>query len=253
MMKRGVTGVLVFACAFAAAPRASACESDAECKGDRVCDGGKCTSSSSGTSAKKKRRKSEAAPKEASDASSSSTTDASSASSTSTDGASSTSTDGEDAPKPKDTKEYTSGLAFGAGFGYQTAGFGLLTAYYVRALPVLSIVPYAGIGKFPGPDTSPSGYAFGTMVQIGGGRHRLVFDIGYGLAGVYVQRSLGLQSTVTEHVVYGVTGAGGYEYLHSGGFFFRPTFGGTKITNDVVPRERQIVVAISLALGFKIW
>jgi hypothetical protein len=157
-----------------------------------------------------------------------------------------------DAQPAKDaapTKNETSGLALGAGLGYQFAGFGGQLAYYLELGSALRIAPYAGGGVFPSEVGTKGGYAAGMMFSYGR-RHRIVLDGGYGLAAVEGKKNVLTGEVIESRVVYGVTGALGYEYLADGGFFVRPTFGYTRFTGD---SDHEGTVTLNVALGYKLF
>jgi hypothetical protein len=104
---------------------------------------------------------------------------------------------------------------------------------------------------FPSEAGSKAGYAAGMMFSYGR-RHRLVLDAGYGLAAVEGKKNLLTNEVIESHVIYGVTGALGYEYLADGGFFVRPTFGYTRFTTDTDSGDKGSVT-LNIALGYKIF
>ncbi len=151
-------------------------------------------------------------------------------------------------------KSETSGLAIGAGLGYQYALLGGQLLYYIQIPETLfRVTPYAGGGYWPstGDHDGKPGYSLGVMASFGG-NHRVVLDLNYGLAAMEGYSSDGIEFVT--HTLYGITLALGYEYMSGGGFFVRPQFGGTYLTDAwTVVDESRLDVTLNIGLGFKIW
>jgi len=161
----------------------------------------------------------------------------------------------EDQSERGKTKDKTSGLALGAGIGYQTPLLGLMAAYYVQLGNGYRIAPYVGFGNFPTDKLSPWGYALGVMGVLGKGRHRFVLDLSYGMAGVATQTdSTVFPPATSSKAVYGVTAAVGYEYMHGSGFFVRPLMWGyTGLTSEHAGAPGGTITFQLIAAGFKFW
>ncbi len=159
------------------------------------------------------------------------------------------------APSQEDLhpKSSTSGPSLGVGVGYQTPIFGVQAAYDVRlADSGFALIPWAGLGgwddlaifgKSSGWHTA---YAGGVMATYGE-HHRAVIDLA--VAPIRFETSTGTvcsfgqcRDESSSHVTYGLTGAIGYEYVSSGGFYVRPMIG----ANVASP-------TVQLSLGAKIW
>lgn len=144
------------------------------------------------------------------------------------------------------SKSETSGLALGAGFGYQTPGLGVQAVWYQQLAPGLRIAPWLGAGDLPGNGYNLGGVAAGVMF-LAGGRHRFVADLAYGLAGALITRRLSDNTVISARSAYGGSLSAGYEFMADGGFFFRPLLGVSVAT------EGQVLPALQLALGYKLW
>lgn len=159
-----------------------------------------------------------------------------------------------DEPDDASSKSRTSGLSLGAGVGYQTPIFGAQVTYDVRFVDArVSLVPWMGIGRWADfqlgssdPGHWHTGYAGGMMAKYGD-HHRLVVDLAYAPARFESSATTscgpnGCTSDSSGSILYAVTGAVGYEYLASGGFFVRPMIG----ANSVGPTAQ-------LSVGAKLW
>ena len=151
----------------------------------------------------------------------------------------------------------TSGLAVGAGVGYQSPVLGGQVDYYW--LPEGSPVHFAahlGAGWVP-PSKIGSAQTDGALGLAGGAfafvghHHRALLDVSYGLTGTQAQ--VAGSTVLRQERSYGITAAAGYEYMSSGGFLIRATVGASFIVGDIyVPDQSRIVPTISLAVGWKL-
>jgi len=156
-------------------------------------------------------------------------------------------------PPPESTspsKSQTSGFAVGAGIGYQFPVIGAELIYYVQLGDNIRIAPYAGAGIAPTTLGTLVGYAVGMMV-IFGGRHRGLIDISYGLAAWEGKKDLATDTVLELRSVYGVTIAGGYEFMADGGFFVRPSAGATFLTSERRSLDEDVAPTFCVALGYK--
>jgi hypothetical protein len=149
-------------------------------------------------------------------------------------------------------KSETSGLAIGGGVGYQTPVIGAEALFYVQASRGFRVAPYAGFGVFPLAGVTRTGAAGGAMA-IFGGKHRGFLDLSYGLGAVEVTKNLATGVVLNSQVFYGVTLAGGYEYMADGGFFVHPAIGVTYFTTTSPLLDKKLAPALGVALGYKIW
>jgi hypothetical protein len=156
-------------------------------------------------------------------------------------------------PEPAEPgKNQTSGLAIGAGAGYQFAVLGAQLIYYIQLADSVRIAPYGGGGVWPSELGTFYGYAFGMMASFGG-RHRGLIDVSYGLAGIEGVKNV-LEDTVLEsESLYGVTIAGGYEFMADGGFFVRPSAGVTILTTETRFSDTKASPTFNIALGYKLF
>jgi hypothetical protein len=147
-------------------------------------------------------------------------------------------------------KSQTSGLALGAGLGYQFAGVGAQLIYYVQLGDSARIAPYGGGGVFPSELKTVGGYALGMMASFGE-RHRGLVDVGYGLAGIEGIQGPFTDDLLESQLLYGVSIAGGYEFMADGGFFVRPSLGVTIYTTERRFSDRTATGTFCIALGYK--
>ena len=148
----------------------------------------------------------------------------------------------------------TSGPALGLGAGYQTPVFGGQLMYYLRpGERPISFAPYVGVGWWPGEEERDDvvGYALGVM-GVYGRRHRLLVDVGYGLAAVEYRSDL---FGNRHRALYGATLAPGYEYMSYSGIFFRATFGGTYRVDETkfFDDDTPFAATIHLGTGYKFY
>lgn len=156
-------------------------------------------------------------------------------------------------PDTSPPSSVTSGLAIGTGLGYQYAMIGAQLLYYQQLGASARLTPYAGGGVFPSEgDKNLPGFSVGTMLILGAS-HRFVLDLNYGLAAVEGIKELRTGKVIDSRTVYGVTAAGGYEYMADGGFFVRPSLGATYFTDEVSTTNKKVVPTINIGLGYKFW
>ena len=146
----------------------------------------------------------------------------------------------------------TSGLAIGAGLGYHVPTFGGELQYHQALAPRWWLVPYAGVGYFPTEGPSLTGAAGGVMAAWGE-RHRIVADVGIGLAGAWQFPSILTGNVVEVHPLYGVVWAGGYQYVSDGGFWICTMLGASYLLEDQGPGNSRWVPTTNVTAGYKIW
>lgn len=148
-------------------------------------------------------------------------------------------------------KTSTAGLGVAVSIGYQSPALGAQVSYYIP-LPnrAFTLTPHAGAGWVPieiGEDTDEFlGVGVGVMVALGR-RHRGFVDLSFGTVGAEYFN----EDPATRDVVFGNTGALGYEFLGTGGFIFRASAGGTYSTVEL--DDRHVSFTLNLALGYKIF
>ncbi|HEY3807831.1 MAG TPA: hypothetical protein VGL61_34845 [Kofleriaceae bacterium] len=151
----------------------------------------------------------------------------------------------------------TSGLAVALSLGYESPLFGGQLDYYVTSpTRPFGLAGYLGMGWYPGitVDNTPTGgslgLAFGAL-GFWGRRHRAVVDLGYGAGALEAQAGAG--TILRQDMLYGLTLAGGYEYMNPIGLFVRATVGGTWLTGDIyVANQSRVQPTLSLVVGVKI-
>jgi hypothetical protein len=146
----------------------------------------------------------------------------------------------------------TSGLAIGAGVGYQVPAIGGEVLYHHALSPSLWLVPYVGVGAFPIDDVVRPGFAGGAMLAWGR-THRLAVDLGVGLAAVAQRVSLVTGETVDTRDFYGATAAAGYQLVTAGGFFLHALVGASVLLAEPPSGEGRWVPTLNLTFGYKIW
>lgn len=168
-------------------------------------------------------------------------------------------------PRESRGKFETTGIGVGLGYGYQHAGAGGAVYLYIQGRSPFKLALYGGAGYFPSSTTSESnlemegvwGWAAGGMLLVGG-RHRAVLDVSYGLAvheagyhTITSSRYGTLYHSEYDRVVYGITGAVGYEFMAPNGFFVRPTFGITKYTEALYFDGAEHDWTVNVTVGFR--
>ena len=151
----------------------------------------------------------------------------------------------------------TSGLAVALSLGYESPTYGGQLDYYVTSpTRPFGLAVYLGTGWYPSitVDNTPTGGSLGLafgVLGFWGRRHRLVVDLGYGAGALEAQA--GQNTILREDMLYGVTLAAGYEYMHPIGFFVRATGGATLLTGDIsVTGQSRVVPTVDVAIGVKI-
>jgi hypothetical protein len=96
---------------------------------------------------------------------------------------------------------------------------------------------------------SAIGYTVGATGFVGR-QHRGVLDASYGGIGIEA-RGIGTVAQM-QRTVYGVTGAGGYEFAAANGFLLRICFGVTYAVGEL-SEFRRIMPALNFSLGYKIF
>jgi hypothetical protein len=156
----------------------------------------------------------------------------------------------------------TTGVGVGVGYGYQHAGVGGAVYAYIQGRSPIKFALYGGGGYFPSTTGDADfsvdnsyGYALGGMLLIGG-KHRGVLDVSYGLAVHEAGYAMTTTSRYTKYsaydnVLYGLTGAVGYEFMAGNGFFVRPTIGMTRLNEPTQMDGEQNIWTLNLTLGFK--
>ena len=160
------------------------------------------------------------------------------------------------APEPRD-KAFTSGLALAVGVGYQMPVLGGQADYYwLPPESPIGLMGYLGAGWWPAPEHDaakgdPSlGLAAGASAFLGH-RHRLVVDVGIGLAAI--ETTTFGATLVAQDKVYGVTAAPGYEYVARGGFLVRASIGATYLLGDIPSGDLRVTPTFNLAVGAKLF
>lgn len=143
------------------------------------------------------------------------------------------------------------GLAVGAALGAHAPVLGAELSYYAQLGTSLYLTPYLGLGYFR--DTfNPAG---GLMVVVGG-RHRFLFDVGYGAAAWSGEASLEdgeiVEGDVT-HTYYGVHVMAGYEFMARMGLFVRPSLGLAAYVGDTPGVGESITPTLNVTTGYKLW
>ncbi len=153
-------------------------------------------------------------------------------------------------------KHETSGLAITAGYGYEYSGIGIAAEYYISPNTGMLF----GIGYFPPVDlgvvSTDGALGIGCGVRFASGtQHRFIGDIHFGFAGTAVRSIATPYGTTKESgTMWGPTLAGGYQFLHSKGFIFQISVGGTYLLlaeDWVRSMMGNIILTATLGIGYK--